>query len=199
MQRQSSSRASYIWQICSSRERCRTAEFEKCQIHFQDGGSYQFRVPVLKVQDYTPAQVERKRLFLLIPFLPIRYRKYLKKNPGTVGDVGKKLTEFVKECMIILNRQMESGALEESAGNDIVEFLWKACTELFQGTPNLLKEVQEVMKPVIRLMRDDIEELRQENEKNLRESEKYRKESEEYRKEIEKLRQENERLRAQLG
>ena len=179
-----------------------TPDHEKCRIHFQDGGSCLFRVPVLKVQDYTPEQIEQKKLFLLIPFVPIRIRKYLKKDGERLyleETAEQELTGLLKECMIILNRQAEDGGIEDSVRRDIADFLWKACAELFGKVPEVLKEVQEIMRPVIRLMRDDIEELQQEIAVLRKKEEEHRKKEEEHQKKEKELLQEIEKLRARQG
>ncbi|MDD6069448.1 MAG: hypothetical protein PUC12_01355 [Clostridiales bacterium] len=52
---------------------------EICRIHFADGRICEYRVPVLKVQDYSLEMIEKKHLNMLIPFLPIRFRNSFNK------------------------------------------------------------------------------------------------------------------------
>lgn len=62
-----------------------TPEELNCAIRFQDGGTYVYRVPVLKVQAYTIEEIKEKHLCVLIPFLPLRFRKRIsgrKKEQG---------------------------------------------------------------------------------------------------------------------
>ena len=137
-----------------------TPDYENCTLHFQDGSSHLYQVPVMKVQKYSPHEIEEKHLNLLIPFLPIRFARRIKSNK----EAGRKklkedLTEFLAECIMILNREKESGVLTECAWNDIMEFLYKACGHLLEKEPELLEEVYEGMEPAIKLNREIIKEL----------------------------------------
>jgi len=82
---------------------------EVCLIRFADDSIHPYRVPVVKVQGYTPQMIEEKHLAMLIPFLPIRFRRYLgKKKSRLCGrapeEVKKELTEFIQECILIIDR-----------------------------------------------------------------------------------------------
>ena len=69
------------------------------------------------------------------------------------------MTEFLAECIMILNRGKEKGILTEHARNDILEFLYKACGHLLEEELELLEEVYESMEPAIKLNREIIKEL----------------------------------------
>lgn len=121
----------------------------------------------MKVQKYSLHEIEEKHLNLLIPFLPIRFARRIKSSK----EAGRKrlkedLTEFLSECIMILNREKENGALTECASNDIMEFLYKACGHLLEEEPELLEEVYEGMEPAIKLNREIIKEL-QDDKKEL--------------------------------
>lgn len=145
-----------------------TPDIEKCRIHFQDGGSSIFSVPVMKVQAYSLKMIEDKKLFLLIPFTAIRYRKYIDRESRRIYNekARKDLTGFLRECIIILNRQVMNGTMTEIGCRDITEMLWKACIQLFKDE-ELIGEVQESMKSIIRLTSDDLRDARRENEELL--------------------------------
>ena len=76
----------------------------------------------------------------------------------------KSLTRFVKECIIILNRQVVNGTMEEIEYRDITELLWKAFVQLFKEDEALIGEVQESMRSIIRLTSDDLRDALRENE-----------------------------------
>ena len=76
----------------------------------------------------------------------------------------KSLTRFVKECIIILNRQVVNGTMEEIEYRDITELLWKAFVQLFKKDEALIGEVQESMRSIIRLTSDDLRDALRENE-----------------------------------
>lgn len=44
---------------------------------------YVYRVPILKVQSYSLEEIEKKRLGILVPFLPLRFRKKKRRDPAT--------------------------------------------------------------------------------------------------------------------
>ena len=132
---------------------------EKCLIRFADGTTHEYCVPVMKVQNYTIEMIEEKHLSILIPFLPIRFKKYFsgkkegEKKPVS-ESVKKHLTEFIQECIMIIDREKENGTLTDTAGKDIVEFLSITCSHLLKNEPELSEEVQKIMKPTIKLTRE---------------------------------------------
>ncbi len=132
---------------------------EVCLIRFADDTTHSYRVPVVRVQGYTPQMIEEKHLAMLIPFLPIRFRRYLgKKKSSSRGhvleEVKKELTEFIRECIMIIDREKRNGELTEMAGIDIMEFLSITCSHLLKDEPELDKEVHEIMEPTILLPRE---------------------------------------------
>jgi len=134
-------------------------EEEVCVIRFADDTTHSYRVPVVKVQGYTLQMIEEKHLAMLIPFLPIRFRRYLRKKRyragGQAGEgVKKELTEFIQECMMIIDREKRNGELTEMAGMDIMEFLNVTCSHLLKDEPELDKEVHRIMEPTILLPRE---------------------------------------------
>ena len=131
---------------------------EVCLIRFADGTSCEYRVPIMKVQDYSLKMIEEKHLYILIPFLPIRFRKYLQKK--SVSDaVRKELTEFIREYIMIIEREKTNETLTEMTGEDMIEFLSITCGYLFKSEPELYKEVHEIMNPTIRLTRERADEM----------------------------------------
>ena len=127
---------------------------ETCLIRFADGTTHEYRVPVMNVQSYTTEMIEKKHLNMLIPFLPIRFRKYLnrkrdgKKKPIT-ESVRKDLTEFIRECMMIIDREKENGTLTDIAGKEMIEFLSLTCNYLLKNEPELKKEVYGILRPIV--------------------------------------------------
>ena len=127
---------------------------EICLIRFADGTTHEYRIPVMNVQGYTIEMIEKKHLSMLIPFLPIRFRKYLngKKNgkmQPITETVRKDLTEFIRECIMIISREKENGTLTDEAGKEIIEFLDMTCSYLLKNEPELKKEVRGIMRPIV--------------------------------------------------
>ena len=52
-----------------------TPDAESCVIVFPDETEYEYRIPILKIQKYTPEMIEEKNLNILLPFLPIRFKR----------------------------------------------------------------------------------------------------------------------------
>ena len=129
-------------------------EEETCLIRFADGTTHEYRVPVMNVQSYTTEMIEKKHLNMLIPFLPIRFRKYFnrkrdgKKKP-VAESVRKDLTDFIWECIMIIDREKENGTLTDISGKEMIELLSLTCGYLLKNEPELKKEVNGIMIPII--------------------------------------------------
>ena len=126
---------------------------ETCLIRFADGTAHEYRVPVMNVQSYTTEMIEKKHLNMLIPFLPIRFRKYFNgkregKKPVT-ESVRKDLTEFIRECIMIIDREKDNGTLTDIAGKEMIELLDVTCGYLLKNEPELKKEVHGIMRPIV--------------------------------------------------
>ena len=114
----------------------------------------------MKVQNYSMEMIEGKHLNMLIPFLPIRFRKAARSaSSQTREKAGKELTELLAKCIMILKREKENGVLTEWARNDIAEFLSCAFDHLYGSETELIREVHEVMEPAIKLRREIVQEL----------------------------------------
>ena len=127
---------------------------ETCLIRFADGTTHTYRIPVMNVQSYTVEMIEKKHLNILIPFLPIRFRKYLNRKKDGVKQpiaetVRKDLTEFIRECIMIIDREKGNGSLTDEAGKEIIEFLDMTCGYLLKNEPDLKKEVRGIMRPIV--------------------------------------------------
>lgn len=135
---------------------------ETCLIRFADGSTHEYRVPVMNVQSYTPEMVEKKHLNMLIPFLPIRFRKHLdrkrddKKQPYK-ESVRKDLTGFIRECIMIIDREKGNGTLTELAGKEMIELLDVTCSYLLKNEPELKREVHGIMRPIVMTQTERLE------------------------------------------
>ncbi|MDE7249939.1 MAG: hypothetical protein K2N82_08645, partial [Lachnospiraceae bacterium] len=148
-----------------------TPDAESCVIVFPDETEYEYRIPILKIQKYTPEMIEEKNLNILLPFLPIRFKRKFesilktKDNPiqfektlEKMEALKKDLTKLVADCIIIINREEENGTLSNATGADIVELMGKTCEYLFSKEPELLREVHEIMEPAIKLFSEELKE-----------------------------------------
>ena len=148
-----------------------TPDAESCIIVFPDETEYEYRIPILKIQEYTPTMIEEKNLNILLPFLPIRFKRKFESilkardNPiqfekalEKMEVLKKDLTKLVADCIIIINREEENGTLSNTTGTDIVELMGKTCDYLFSKEPELLREVHEIMEPAIKLFSEELRE-----------------------------------------
>ena len=147
-------------------------QYEACTMYFQDGTKHVYRIPVMRVQNYSLEEIEAGHLDILIPFLPIRFRKQIdnllereKKTKTTDRKTREKikreLSEFLSGCGDILAREKACGILSENAWKDIREFLWKACDHLLEKDSGLYEEVSAEVEPAIKLSREIIQELQE--------------------------------------
>lgn len=113
-----------------------------CRVKFQDGGSYEYKVPVVKVQDYTLEEIKEKHLCVLIPFLPLRFRKKLKKfHERQEAGLKEELTSFYQQIIILLEEEVETGYLSDINRNTIISLLSKSMIRVFYRQEGLLKEL----------------------------------------------------------
>ena len=94
---------------------------ETCLMRFADGITHEYHVSVMNVQSYTTEMIEKKYLNMLILFLSIRFRRYFNRKKGgkkkpIAEPVRKYLTEFIRECIVIIYREKENGTLTGAAG-----------------------------------------------------------------------------------
>lgn len=132
-----------------------TPDFLQCKIHFQDGGEYTYRVPTLKIQSYSLAEIEKRHLTLLTPFLPLRFRKNMAKDK-TTGKVSfhltkEELTSFYQELILILDREVAAGQLTEQNRSTILSLLRKSMFRVFYQDEDLIKEVVKMTEPILEL------------------------------------------------
>jgi hypothetical protein len=176
-----------------------------CTVTFQDETIHTYQVPVLKVQSYTLEEIHKKHLCVLIPFLPLRFRKFL-------PDDGKKipkgqLTDFYQQIILILEQEVEEGYLTESNRKAILSLLNKSMIRVFYKDQSLLEEVITMTEPILELEFEKIERLKKEVTELIEERESKDQELEELRElkkqELAAMRQEKdqeiERLKAELA
>lgn len=124
----------------------------------------EYAVPALKVQDYSLQELREKRLLMLIPFTPIRFRTMLKKQKqmetnGEIFDLDNaklKLTNFFHEIILILNEAVETEYICEVDRKDLLVLLRKAMIRVFRENEFLLEVVNHMTAPILELDREII-------------------------------------------
>lgn len=149
-----------------------TPEELNCAIHFQDGGTYVYQVPVLKVQAYTIEEIKEKHLCVLIPFLPLRFRKRISGRKKEQGVQKEELTSFYRQLILVLEEEVEAGYLSETNRNTIISLLGKSMIRVFYRNEALLKEVVEMTEPILELEFEKYEKVIAEQARVLSEKDK---------------------------
>lgn len=123
----------------------------RCNIHFQDGVSYDYTVPTVKVQSYSLEEIHQKHLCILIPFLPLRFRKTLHHRKKKNGVSKEALTSFYEQIILILEQEVQEKYLSENNRNIILNLLNKSLIRVFYQDKSLLKEVVIMTEPILEL------------------------------------------------
>ncbi len=154
-------------------------DYLSCQLKFQDGSTHEYRVPTVKVQSYTLEEIKEKHLCLLIPFLPIRFRRSIPSDakiqsassPDEHRSLEKKLqkskeelTSFFVETILILDQEIADGFLSDFEKNLILDLLQKSMFRVSYSNKDLCQEVYNMTEPVLKLRTDEIFEVIHEND-----------------------------------
>ena len=85
------------------------------------------------------------------------------------------MTGFVRECIIIIDREKENGTPTDIAGKEVIELLDVTCGYLLKNEPELKKEVRGIMRPIVMTQTEKIEIITERHMNAIRKSiEKYR-------------------------
>ncbi|MGN1148000.1 MAG: hypothetical protein ACI4TB_06225, partial [Lachnospiraceae bacterium] len=120
-----------------------------CKIRFQDGTSCDYRIPVLKVQSYTLEEIKKKHLSVLIPFLPLRFRKRVGSAEIKDRLDKEELTSFYRQLILMLEEEVAGGNLTVANRNILLSLLNKSMIRVFYKNASLLKEVIEMTEPIL--------------------------------------------------
>ena len=139
----------------------------KCQILFQDGGRYEYKIPVLKVQSYTLDDIRERHLCVLIPFLPLRFRKRMPPAKKNCSVTKEELTSFYEEIILLLKEEVAVGYLSKRNQKAIISLLNKSLIRVFYKNEKLLKEVIGMTEPILELEFEKYEKIIDEKLKKL--------------------------------
>lgn len=144
-----------------------------CPVIFQDGTVHEYQIPVIKVQAYSLEEIHQKHLCVLIPFLPLRFRKFLPPSIPKKKIPKGQLTDFFQQIILILEQEVTAGYLTESNRKAILSLLSKSMIRVFYKDESLLEEVITLTEPILELEFEKIEKLKKaliaEREKSERE------------------------------
>ena len=86
----------------------------KARVHFADGQTVTYQVPVIMAQDYTVDRIFEKRLLALLPYHILRYEHFLKANSMSQKKLDRLLEDYRNICQNLLKMQETEGKIQLS-------------------------------------------------------------------------------------
>ena len=102
------------------RHNSKTKDNIPIHVWFNNTESYIYRIPIIKVQDYTKEEIFDKKLFMLLPFYIMRYEKELDE----LGKNPEKLNILMEEYRGIVDKMSEAFYIKDDTEGQ------RLCTEL---------------------------------------------------------------------
>ncbi len=137
-----------------------------CKMILPDDYIYTYRIPTIRVQDYTLDEIREKKLYPLIPFLPIRFRKELEKEHPNIKKILQDVKIFYNGIIAMLDEAMDRDELSETNYKSVLlSLLRKSLLRVFSKNEQLLTEVNKMSMPLLELEFEKIERLENELDK----------------------------------
>ena len=140
-----------------------TPDFLEVDVVFPDGGCHLYRVPAIKVENYTKDKIFEKSLLMLLPFYIMRYEKRgheMSENPQL-------FQELLNEYEVIRSKLeveiTESGRSE--LFSDLIGLITRISDHIFRNEEKVRKGIGEIMGgKVLELESERLERLQKEAE-----------------------------------
>lgn len=118
------------------------------KLNFQNGESIEYKVPTIRVQDYSLGEIEERGLLLFTPFLILRYTDKLKnkKRPSQ-----EEIYQFYKEIIEILNKMSKEGKITELEANVLIEAIKHTEEYALRNYPEYQEGVENMMSETLKL------------------------------------------------
>ncbi len=121
----------------------------RCKIIFQDESEHTYRIPTIRIQDYTLEEIRQKHLLLFVPYVLLRLRPELKMQ-GKINEA--ELTAIVNSVIVILEDEKCAGNITDNQMKDILDLFQRASKQLFINHPKYHKEVVNMTEPKIKTL-----------------------------------------------
>lgn len=113
------------------------------EVRLADGASFEYRVPVIKAQDYTSERIFSRRLLVLLPFYLMRYENAIAK----IESDEERVRGLLEDCRSIRS-QFE--ALTVKTGKtflyeELMGLIIRVTEHMFRGSEGLQREVRNAM------------------------------------------------------
>lgn len=135
---------------------------ETLEIEMPDGQVILYRVPVLKLRDYSTSEIFEKNLLILLPYYIINYEKKI----STIAKDETRIRMLIQEYREIIERLAESTQNNESGTfQDILQMMRELVRYLLRKEPELKERMGDVMGGKVLPLPSD--KLREEREAGL--------------------------------
>ncbi|MCM1258559.1 MAG: hypothetical protein NC307_11980 [Roseburia sp.] len=125
------------------------------KVNFPDG-SYIYRVPTVRVHDYSLDSINQKKLLIFLPYLVLRYPQKLKNKKPTTKE---EIVQFYREMLELLEFAYNDSVITVEEYNVILEAIKEAEQRIFKDYADIKQEVDGMVSDTLELksikMRDE--------------------------------------------
>ncbi|MDO4482847.1 MAG: hypothetical protein Q4C14_09070 [Bacillota bacterium] len=147
-----------------------TPDYLEAEVVFADETTHLYRIPTVKMDDYTKDAIFEKNLLMLLPFYIMRYEKQADEFDTVPERLHILLAEY-EEIRVRLEKELEG----ETTGlyTDLIKLITKIADYIFRKDKKVRKELGEIMGGKVleleseRLTAKGIQQGRTEGEKRL--------------------------------
>ena len=140
-----------------------TPDVLSMRVNLPDGESFDYKVKVVKAQNYSSVDLFNKQLLLLVPFYLMRYENAL----NTIASDDMQTAQLISECAE-MRANLESMAVEMGDAllyDELTELIIKVSDHVLSAHEALRKRVRKAMGgEVLELLHDRAERLEREGE-----------------------------------
>jgi len=119
-----------------------TVSEEVLEIELSDGQVITYRVPILKLRDYSIEEIFEKNLLILLPYYIIKYEKELAEIAGDAGREKRLLEEY---GMIIKRLEDVTQNGQTRTFGDMLQLMKRVMDYLLRKESNLKERMEDVM------------------------------------------------------
>jgi len=120
------------------------AKWETVQVKMPDGGTWNYRVPVVRAQEFSKQELFEKQLLLLVPFYIFRYERMFAKLEEDAAAREAFLADL-RDLRDRLEKVRTTDARMERAYREVYERLDYVCRHFLQKRTKLKQEVSAIM------------------------------------------------------
>ena len=114
---------------------------EQIEIEMADGQIITYRVPTIRLRDYSIDEIFEKNLLILLPYYIINYEKELSK----VAEEKERKENLLSEFIAIISRLEKATKEDEGLFLDIVKMMQRVMRYLLREEPEMKERMGEVM------------------------------------------------------